>query len=161
PYVFRQRIHGQSKLDSRIALDFAALIISKLTADRASFRFLLFCLVGLSGIGAHMAILQLALAAGELRFAAAQTIATPGAITWKFALNNALTYRDQRLTVIAFVTGLIRFQVICAVGAVSNVGVASWIYAAEPDWWIAGFGGALMGAVWNYAVSAAFVWQQR
>ena len=108
-----------------------------------------------------MAILQLALAAGELRFAAAQTIATLGAITWNFALNNALTYRDQRLTGIAFVTGLIRFQVICAVGAVSNVGVASWIYAAEPDWWIAGFGGALMGAVWNYAVSAAFVWQQR
>ena len=105
--------------------------------------------------------LQTALVTTNLRFAAAQTVATLGAITWNFALNNAFTYRDQRLTGLAFVTGLVRFQIICAVGAVSNVGVATWIYAADPDWWIAGLGGALMGAVWNYVVSAAFVWRQR
>ena len=38
------------------------------------------------------------------------------------------TYRDQRLTGWQFVTGLIRFQVICAIGAISNVGIATWIY---------------------------------
>jgi dolichol-phosphate mannosyltransferase len=159
PYVFRKRLHGESKLDSKIALDFAALVIAKLTNDRVSFRFLLFCLVGLSGVGVHMAILQAALAG--LPFAPAQTIATLGAITWNFVLNNALTYRDQRLTGVSFLTGLIRFQIICSVGAVSNVGVASWIYAADSNWWLAGLGGALMGAVWNYAVSAAFVWRLR
>jgi dolichol-phosphate mannosyltransferase len=161
PYVFRTRLHGESKLDSRIALDFAALVIAKLTNDMVSFRFLLFCLVGLSGVGVHMAILQVALAVAGLPFAPAQTIATLGAITWNFVLNNALTYRDQRLTGVSFLTGLIRFQVICSVGAVSNVGVASWIYAADSNWWLAGLGGALMGAVWNYAVSAAFVWRLR
>jgi dolichol-phosphate mannosyltransferase len=41
------------------------------------------------------------------------------------------------------------------------VGVASWIYDYDQDWWIAGLGGALMGAVWNYVVSAAFVWRGR
>ena len=35
------------------------------------------------------------------------------------------TYRDQRLAGWQFVTGLIRFQVICAVGAISNVGIAT------------------------------------
>ena len=40
------------------------------------------------------------------------------------------TYRDQRLAGWQFVTGLIRFQVICAVGAISNVGIASVIYGA-------------------------------
>ena len=50
---------------------------------------------------------------------------------------------------------------ICAVGAISNVGIATVIYRYDPDWWIAGLGGALMGAVWNYVVSAAFVWRQR
>ena len=54
-----------------------------------------------------------------------------------------------------------RAQAVCAVGAVSNVGVASWIYDYDPSWWIAGLGGALMGAVWNYLVSAAFVWRAR
>ena len=43
-------------------------------------------------------------------------------------LNNLFTYRDQRLTGWRFVTGLIRFQVICAIGAISNVGIATWIY---------------------------------
>ena len=57
-------------------------------------------------------------------------------------LNNLFTYRDQRLTGWRFVTGLIRFQVICAIGAISNVGIATWIYDYDSVWWIAGLGGA-------------------
>src|SRR5215470_27104 len=33
PYVFRERLHGESKLDSKIVLDFVALILTKLTND--------------------------------------------------------------------------------------------------------------------------------
>ena len=161
PFVFGERQHGESKLDTRVALDFAALILAKLTNDAVSFRFLLFCLVGLTGIAIHMATLQFALGVMALGFGAAQTVATVAAITWNFVLNNMFTYRDQRLAGWQFVSGLIRFQVICAVGAISNVGIATVIYRYDPQWWIAGFGGALMGAVWNYVVSAAFVWRQR
>jgi len=161
PFVFAERQHGESKLDTRVALDFIALIIAKLTNDAVSFRFLLFCLVGLTGIAIHMATLQFALGVMALGFGAAQTVATVAAITWNFVLNNMFTYRDQRLAGVQFVTGLIRFQVICAVGAISNVGIASVIYERDPNWWVAGLGGALMGAVWNYVVSAAFVWRQR
>ena len=161
PFVFGERQHGESKLDTRVALDFIALIIAKLTNDAVSFRFLLFCLVGLTGIAIHMATLQFALGVMALGFGAAQTVATVAAITWNFVLNNMFTYRDQRLAGVQFVTGLIRFQVICAVGAISNVGIASVIYERDPNWWVAGLGGALMGAVWNYVVSAAFVWRQR
>jgi len=159
PFVFAERQHGESKLDTRVALDFAALVLAKLTNDMVSFRFLLFCMVGLTGIAVHMVVLQLSL--GHLSFGAAQTAATVAAITWNFVLNNMFTYRDQRLSGVQFVTGLIRFQLICAVGALSNVGIAAWIYDHDPNWWIAGLGGALMGAVWNYVVSAAFVWRQR
>ena len=60
PFVFGERQHGESKLDTRVALDFAALVLAKLTGDTVSFRFLLFCLVGLTGIAIHMATLQLA-----------------------------------------------------------------------------------------------------
>jgi dolichol-phosphate mannosyltransferase len=159
PFVFGERQHGESKLDTRVALDFAALVLAKLTGDAVSFRFLLFCLVGLTGIAIHMATLQLAVT--TLSFGAAQAVATVAAITWNFVLNNMFTYRDQRLAGWQFVTGLIRFQLICAVGAISNVGIASVIYERDPNWWVAGLGGALMGAVWNYVVSAAFVWRQR
>ena len=161
PYVFRERQHGESKLDARIVLDFFALVLAKLTGDAVSFRFLMFCFVGLTGVFIHMAALAVMVDLGGLTFGAAQTAATVGAIAWNFVLNNALTYRDQRLAGWSFITGLLRFEVICAVGALSNVGVATWIYDYDPRWWIAGLGGALMGAVWNYVVSAAFVWRAR
>jgi dolichol-phosphate mannosyltransferase len=158
PYVFGRRLYGQTKFDSKNALDFAALILSKVTGDRISLRFLLFCFVGLTGLGVHMVALKIGLILTTLPFVAVQAAATVGATVWNFLLNNAFTYRDQRLTGVALVYGLIRFQVICGIGALSNVGVASWIYATGPRWWIAGLGGALIGAGWNYLVTAAFVW---
>jgi dolichol-phosphate mannosyltransferase len=161
PYVFRERQHGESKLDARIVLDFFALVMAKLTDDAVSFRFLIFCFVGLTGVFIHMSALAVALDLGGLAFGPGQAAATITAIAWNFVLNNALTYRDQRLTGWSFATGLLRFEVICAVGAISNVGVATWIYDYDPRWWMAGLGGALMGAVWNYVVSAAFVWRAR
>ena len=157
PSTFRRREHGESKLDSRIALDFAALLTAKTTHDAISARFLLFCLVGLTGIGVHLSLLSILLMAGP-SFGLAQALATVGAISWNFVLNNLFTYRDQRLSGWRFLTGLIRFQVICAIGAISNVGIATWIYDYDNVWWIAGLGGAAVGAVWNYAVTSVFVW---
>lgn len=159
PYVFGARLHGESKLDARVALDFGQLLLAKLTNDAISYRFVLFCLVGLTGIGAHMAALTALHALGVDSFGVQQTIATMIAIAWNYVFNNAYTYRDQRLTGWAFVRGLIEFQLICSVGAISNIGVASLIYDGGPSWWIAGLGGAVMGAVWNYTVSAAVVWK--
>jgi len=161
PYVFRERRHGESKLDAQIALDFVALLIAKATNDTVSFRFLMFCLVGLTGVAIHMAALEVAVESLALPFSAAQAVATVTAITWNFALNNLVTYRDQRLSGWRFLTGLLRFQLVCAVGAISNIGAASWIYNYNTNWWLAGLGGALMGAAWNYIVSAAFVWRTR
>jgi len=159
PYVFGARQHGESKLDARVALDFGQLLLAKLTNDAISYRFVLFCLVGLTGIGAHMAALSALHAAGVQSFGVQQTIATMIAIAWNYVFNNAYTYRDQRLTGWAFIRGLVMFELVCSVGAMSNIGVASLLYAGTPSWWIAGLGGAVMGAVWNYAVSAAVVWK--
>jgi dolichol-phosphate mannosyltransferase len=161
PTIFHARRNGESKLDSKIALDFAALVAAKLTGDAISPRFLLFCLVGLTGIAVHLSILLALLAPAIVTFEIAQVIATVGAITSNYLFNNLFTYRDQRLAGWDFVTGLISFQVICAIGAISNVGIATWIYNYDSRWWIAGLGGAVIGTVWNFVVSATFVWRQR
>jgi len=150
----------QAVLDPAMVFEFAGLVVARLSHDTVSIRFLMFCLVGLTGVGIHMAILRLGLLSAGLPFAAAQTAAAIGAMVWNFNLNNLFTYYDQRLTGRAFLSGLIRFQFICAIGAISNIGVASFIYNGDRNWWVAGLGGVLMGAVWNYAVTSVFVWRK-
>jgi dolichol-phosphate mannosyltransferase len=160
PYHFRARLHGTSKLDSQVALDFLGLLISKATANAVPVRFISFILVGATGVVVHLGVLKFALSILGLRFAAAQTVATFVAMTSNFVLNNAVTYRDQRLSGTAALKGLLLFYVICAIGAVSNIGVATWLYSNEPTWWLAGLFGSIVGAVWNYAVSSTMVWRR-
>jgi dolichol-phosphate mannosyltransferase len=147
-------------LDAALAIGLADHVVARLTRGAVSVRFLMFCLVGLTGVGIHMGILWSVLRGAALPFAAAQTAAAIGAMAWNFTLNNVFTYRDRKLTGLAFFGGLVRFQLVCAIGAISNVGVASFIYRGNHNWWLAGLAGVLMGAVWNYAVTSVFVWRK-
>ncbi|MBI5262464.1 MAG: glycosyltransferase family 2 protein [Bradyrhizobium sp.] len=161
PYTFGARQHGESKLDSMVALDFLGLVLAKLTNDAVSLRFLLFAMVGSIGLVVHLATLFVVLEIFKAPFAEAQASGAIVAMTSNFILNNFLTYRDQRLKGLAILRGLIAFYLVCSVGLFANVGVAFSVYDQEPIWWLAGAAGALMGVVWNYAMSGLFVWRKR
>ena len=159
PYVFGSRAHGESKLDAQVGLDFLGLLLAKVSGGTLTPRFLSFASVGTIGLGVHLATLSVALSVLGFAFTAAQTLATVVAMTGNFVLNNVLTYRDRRLSGLKFLGGLLGFYAISAVGALTNVGMASWLYAHESVWWLAGASGALMGAVWNYSMSTLLVWR--
>src|SRR3954454_10620935 len=72
PYSFGSRLHGESKLDSMVALDFLGLVLAKLTRDVVSLRFLLFATVGSIGLLVHFAALYALLEAFRLPFPQAQ-----------------------------------------------------------------------------------------
>ena len=55
--MFGERQHGESKLDSMVALDFFGLVLAKLTRDAVSLRFLMFALVGSIGLVVHLVTL--------------------------------------------------------------------------------------------------------
>jgi len=161
PYTFGSRLHGESKLDSMVALDFLGLVLAKLTHDAVSLRFLLFAMVGSIGLFVHFAALYTALKGFGWPFPESQGFGAISAMTSNFLLNNFLTYRDQRLKGFAIVRGLLLFYLVCSVGLLANVGVANSVFDQEPIWWLAGAAGALMGVVWNYAMSGLFVWRRR
>ena len=161
PYTFGERQHGESKLDSMVALDFIGLVLAKLSNDIVSLRFILFAMVGGIGLVVHLTTLFIALELFKEPFAEAQAAGAIVAMTSNFILNNFLTYRDQRLRGFALLSGLIMFYVVCSVGLLANVGVAFSVYDQEPIWWLAGMAGALMGVVWNYAMSGLFVWRKK
>ena len=161
PYSFGSRLHGESKLDSMVALDFLGLVLAKLTGDVVSLRFLLFAMVGSLGLLVHLVALFVALEVFNVPFPEAQACGALLAMTSNFLLNNFLTYRDQRLKGFGILRGLLLFYLVCSVGLLANVGVAFSVYDQEPIWWLAGAAGALMGVVWNYAMSGLFVWRKR
>ena len=161
PFTFGTRLHGESKLDSMVALDFLGLVLAKLTHDVVSLRFLLFAMVGSIGLVVHLATLFVAHEVLNVPFAEAQAAGALVAMTSNFVLNNFLTYRDQRLKGFAILRGLLLFYLVCGVGLAANVGVAFSVYDQEWNWWVAGAAGALMGVVWNYAMSGLFVWRKR
>ncbi len=160
PYVFRPRLHGESKLDAAIVIEYLGLIVAKLSRDLVSIRFLLFALVGASGVIVNLAVLWGALQAGA-GFAAAQTVAMLTAMASNYTLNNALTYRDRRRRGWRFVTGLLMFAALCSVGVIGGVGVSTFIYESGPGWWLAGLAGAAVGTLWNYVTSTVITWRAR
>jgi dolichol-phosphate mannosyltransferase len=161
PFRFRVRQHGASKLDSMVAWEYLMLIGDKLIGHLVPVRFLVFALIGAFGVLVHVGALWLGLVALGLPFVAAQTMATLVAMTANFTLNNTLTYRDRRLQGWRFLQGLASFALICSVGTLANVGIASVLYREQRSWWLAGIAGAVIGSVWNYAVSSVFTWRPR
>ena len=159
PYVFAERIHGESKLDSLVVWEYLMLLLNKLIGRWVPVRFVLFAVVGGSGVIVHLTTLRVAMASFTFPFA--QTIATVCAMTSNFLLNNMLTYRDQRLRGVKLAVGLLSFYAICSIGAFANVGVASAVFEQHYSWWVAGLAGSVVGVVWNYAVSSVFTWHRR
>ena len=160
-YRFRERRMGESKLDALVTVDYLGLLFSKLFGGVLPVRFLMFGAVGLSGIVVHLLILNLALSTLHFSFALSQLSAVIVAMTWNFVINNQLTYRDARLTGWRFFGGLLMFYLACSIGSVGNVGVASWIYSFHATAWVAGLAGAVIGSVFNYAVSSALIWKRK
>jgi len=159
PCGFNARLHGESKLDTMAAWEFGTLIIDKLVGHLLPLRFVIFALVGGSGIVVHLLVLWLASLAGS-SFLVANPIAVVAAMTWNFVFNNIITYRDQRLRGRAFAIGLLSFYAIGAIGAIANIGIADALFDSGRSWWLAGIAGALIGVIWNFTMSSFFTWRR-
>lgn len=159
PYVFLPRLHGASKFDARNAIEFFTLMLSRLSGRKIPPQFFSFVLVGGSGIFVQLTCLWVALASGA-SFLAAEIFATLAAMTSNFFLNNALTYHDRRATGRDLLPALLSFYAVCSVGALSNVGTSSWLYAHNLNWWLAGLVGSVIAAAWNFVGSSRFVWSR-
>ncbi len=160
PYQFRPRTAGASKLDALVLAQFAGLLIDKALHRTVPLRFISFALVGAFGVLINLLVLELARHTG-MAFAGAQTLGTFIAMAANFQLNNQLTYRAQRLKGNKAWAGLLLFLLVCSLGAIANIGIARALYAENGHDILSGAAGAVIGVVWNYAVSATLVWRVR
>ena len=161
PYEFRNRQAGESKVDGNVALDFLTLLLQKRFGRFIPSRFVYFSLVGGTGVFVHLAVFLAAFKGAGLPFWAAQATATAVAMVANFTLNNLITYRDQRLHGVAWLRGLLMFSLVCSIGAMANVGVASYIFGGGIGWFPSALAGIVVGTVWNYATTAFYVWRPK
>ncbi len=161
PARFRERAAGESKMDALVLVQFAGLLLDKVSGGVLPLRFFSFAMVGALGILVHLAVLGTLRQSTMFGFETDQTLATLVAMVFNFQLNNAVTYRDQQLKGRRLWRGLLLFMAVCGLGGIANVGIAQMLYERHTTWTIAGGIGAMIGVVWNYAVSATLVWRSR
>lgn len=161
PYTFGLRHAGESKLDARVAWDYLMMLVDKTLGRYIPTSLISFGAVGGMGVLVHLAVLTAALRGAGLAFSQAQTLAVVVAMVFNFFLNNLLTYRDKQLSGWHWWWGLVKFMLACSLGAVANVGVASWMHGGGEYWLWSGLAGILVGLMWNYGATAILVWPQR
>ncbi len=161
PFVFRQRHAGDSKLEQAVLWEYLLMLAQKVIGPVIPVRFIAFSLIGGLGVFVHMAVLWPILTLLGGGFLLGQAIATLVAMTSNFFLNNLLTYRDMRLRGRELLWGWFTFVLACGVGALANVGIANYLFEqGDSGWFLSALAGILVGAVWNYAVTAVYTWKR-
>ncbi len=159
PYQFRTRDVGESKAGALVAAEYLALIADKTIGRFIPVRLISFLAVGGLGVGIHLFILGMILAAGGT-FLNAEIAAVMVAMTFNFFLNNIFTYRDRQLRGWKMLRGLISFYAICGFGGVANIGIGTYLNGQDSSWWLAGLAGVVVGAIWNFAASSFITWRK-
>lgn len=158
PLTFQPRTYGNSKLDLAIFWDFLISILHNLSFRSLPRRAISFGLVGLSGIGVQF-LVSSTLMLGPMNFEHALPFAVVAAASSNYLINNALTFRFQRLKRLRLLQGLVKFLLVASLPILANVGLASafYTYIAHDTIW-AQLAGIVVVFIWNYAASSKFVW---
>lgn len=158
-YTMRTRQLGESKLSSRVVLDYLMLLAYHRTNKWIPLDFVLFLLVGLVGAIFHLGTLGVALKSQGFSFLQAQSIATAMTMCVNFHFNNKVTFYYQRLKGLKIWKGFFKFILVCSLGFAINLAIAEYIYKATSVWWISGMVGFFISGVWNYLCSKTIVWK--
>lgn len=124
-------------------------------------RFLGFALVGGVGMVVHFLVMTVLFTRWQLDFVWSHSAATSIAMTGNFVLNNVLTYRDRRLRGWQWVVGWLSFSLACAIGALVNIGMATYLVWFGIHWIAATLAGIIVGSVWNYWMTAIVTWNEK
>ena len=54
--------------------------------------------------------------------------------------------------------GVLSFYAACSIGALINLAIAEWLFLKSLPYWVAGLGGAVIAALWNFFTTASFTW---
>ena len=160
-YIFRKRKSGDSKMNVTVILELIALILSHLSFRFFSIRFIMFGMVGASGILVQLISTFLLMNYISLDFIIAHILSVIIAMTSNFSLNNILTFKDKALTGTKYIKGLLTFYLVCSIGAFLNIAIADYLFKNFGLWIFSSVSGAFIAALWNFLFNSIITWKTK
>ena len=133
-FRFRNRVHGESKLDILVGLEYLELLLHKFTRGMIPVSYLLFGLMGSVGVACNFLLAGLFSYSFHLDFRSAQFGGALITIAVNFLLNNQLTFRSAKLRGRSLLAGLAIFYLCCSIGLFAQITVATTLRASGINW---------------------------
>lgn len=161
PFTFGDRLHGESKMNHRIGLDFIRSLFEKAFGLHISIRFLRFCAVGLIGTAVNLLMLFILTTWVGMKQDVALLLAIFTAMISNYVINNRWTFGEYRVEGFLNILGsFLRFCCICSTGAFLNFCVA--IVLNEKlglNIYISNIVGITISAIWNFMQTKWIIWK--
>ncbi|TMB14100.1 MAG: glycosyltransferase [Deltaproteobacteria bacterium] len=163
-YVFRERIAGESKVTSRVYLEYVRHLV-RLRLALLPPRFAKFAVVGLSGVAVDMAILWVL--SGRLRWplTPSKLVAAEMAMANNFLWNDLWTFGDlaeKQGYGMARLRRFAKFNGICAAGLVLSVGLLEMqVGIFRINTYVANAVAIAVTTGWNFWMNKVFSWSAR
>ena len=159
PLIFKSRFHGKSKLELSVIWDFVISLLHTLTFRVLPRRAISFGLVGLSGVIVQLLATNIIMYLFFFSFERALPISIFIAATSNYLINNALTFRSERLFGNSLFKGLTKFLLVSSLPVIANIGLATAFYnSVYKNTLLAQISGICVVFIWNYVASSKFVW---
>ena len=159
-YIFKKRIYGNSKLSSRVVVDYLISLYELRFGRFVPVRFIKFGIIGLSGIIVNLTVLWSGLNLFMMSESSSLIAAIELSVISNFFLNNMWTYKDKKLTGLkASLKGLLYFNVICLAGVFINFITAMYLKSVDIDIFFADIIGIFLAALWNYFLNSQITWR--
>lgn len=155
---FRERMHGISKLNLSTVLSLFGQIVENKTRGIVPGTFLIFSIVGSSGIIIHLSLLNVFFLISN-NFIYSNIIGIIGAMTSNYLLNNYFTFYNIHKSFLSRLTGLIKYYIANSLSVFANIGIASQLYFNDFTIYFSVLSGIFAGLVLNYFVSRNIVFK--
>jgi dolichol-phosphate mannosyltransferase len=163
-YVFRERAEGESKVTSKVYLEYLGHLVRLRWATLPESRLFRFCLVGGTGVFVDMSIL-FALSDPHMLgwgLTRSKLVAAETAITTNFLLNDAWTFGDLAKSTPGAKSKLRRYlgyNLICTAGVAINVLLLNLLFNfAHMNRYLANAVSIIAVTAWNYGLNRKLNW---
>ena len=160
-FVFQKRLHGKSKLSSKVIYEYLSAIYDLSVGKYFSRTFLKYCIVGVSGVISNQMSLMICKYAFHFSDEISLSIAIEMSILSNFILNNYWTFSEYRARNFrAFLKSLFFFHLVCSGGFIINQAIT--LQMTSYTGWnilITNLFGILFATIWNFVINSKINWK--